>query len=81
MSTVIPVGARVHHRGCLWNYHFNEQQRQKQPSWGWATVQEAVEQRDGTCEYRVLKDAPFSSGLNVESWWASYHIDRWEESD
>lgn len=75
---MIPIGARVHHRGCLWNFHFTEEQRQEKPSWGWGTVKEAIPQTNGSFEYRVLRDAPFLEGMPAEAWWASYHIDRWE---
>ncbi|HTE60657.1 MAG TPA: hypothetical protein VK631_09935 [Solirubrobacteraceae bacterium] len=78
-----PAGARVHHRGCLWNRYYSEEQRQAQPSWGWATVigpmldgEGKVRQfPDRSYEYEVRYDAPHSTGGPEAGWWASYHID------
>lgn len=74
-SVVLPVGTRVHHRGCLWNRWFTEEERQARPSWGWATVIRGVPQHDRTVEYEVRYDAPHTPGGPETSWWASYHID------
>lgn len=74
----IPIGARVHHCGCLWNYDFTEDERRKEPSWGWGTVLEAIEQPNGSFEYFIQKDAEHSKGLGLNGYWTSYHIDRWE---
>jgi hypothetical protein len=82
-KTPLPSGSRVHHRGCLWNRHFTEEERQAQPSWGWATIID-VERRpdgqprlynDGSFEYEVRYDAPHIAGGSATAWWASYHID------
>lgn len=79
-------GVRVHHRGCLWSRWFTEEERQAQPSWGWATVID-VQRRgdgeprqypDGSYEYEVRYDAPHTPGGPETGWWASYHIDSFE---
>ena len=41
---------------------------------GTATVLEAVPQRDGTYEYRVLVDEAHNPWGGREKWWASYHV-------
>lgn len=82
----LPAGTRVHHRACIWNYGFTEEERQARPSWGWATVidvqrcasGEPREYPDGSYEYNVRYDAPMFTDGNDESWWASYHIDQAE---
>lgn len=79
--TEIPGGWRVHHRGCLWNYGFTDAEAAARPSRGWATVVEAMPQRDRTTEYRVRLDAPVAPGGSVDSQWASYHIDEWRPTD
>jgi hypothetical protein len=76
--TPIPVGARVHHVGSKYSYGFSENERLANPSDGWGTILSSLYQPDGSFEYQVKKDAPFIPGASVISWWASYHIDRWE---
>jgi hypothetical protein len=79
----LAAGMRVHHRGCLWNRHYTEDQRRENPSWGWATIIDVQRNADGeprlysdgSYEYEVHYDAPHFEGSAETSWWASYHID------
>lgn len=82
----LPPGTRVHHRAQIWSVGFTEEDRQANPTWGWATVidvqrtasGEPRRYSDGSYEYNVRYDAPMFEGDKTESWWASYHIDEAE---
>jgi hypothetical protein len=63
-----PAGTRVRHRGAQWSEAADK---------GIATVVAAVDQVDGTWDYRVLVDGGVGFGLAspvaYETWWASYN--------
>jgi hypothetical protein len=72
------VGTLVHHRGAIHSVGQAEHPDGGLRG-GWATVQNAVMQGDGTYEYEVRADRGIAGEQRPDgetTWWGSHHINR-----